>query len=141
MDTRLLPGSNVAIHFWRGAGAVLACMELDPGFQDGPADFRDSGIPGRQCILAVSTQLVYTSGCNSLERKSPGYRNPFNAPTDKRAGFYDDGKDLYGGASQVTDLSRSAYQFTIQADLFSKAIRENSGSSEFDGGCGVQHGR
>jgi predicted dehydrogenase len=51
---------------------------------------------------------------------------PFNAPTDKPCRiFIDDGKDLYGGASQVTESLPICNQFTIQADLFSKAIRQN----------------
>jgi predicted dehydrogenase len=52
---------------------------------------------------------------------------PFNAPTDKPCRlFLDDGKNLYGGASQVTEPLPICNQFTIQADLFSKAVRENS---------------
>jgi predicted dehydrogenase len=48
---------------------------------------------------------------------------PFNAPTDKPTRiFIDNGKDLYGGESQVTESFPTCNQFTIQGDLFSKAI-------------------
>jgi predicted dehydrogenase len=51
---------------------------------------------------------------------------PFNAPTDKPTRiFIDDGKDLYGRASAIMESFPICNQFTIQADLFSTAIREN----------------
>ena len=52
---------------------------------------------------------------------------PFNAPPDKPTRiFIDSGKDLYAGASQVMESFPICNQYTIQGDLFSKAILENS---------------
>ena len=52
---------------------------------------------------------------------------PFNAPTDKPTRiFIDNGKDLYANASAVIETVPICNQFTIQADLFSKAVLENT---------------
>jgi hypothetical protein len=52
---------------------------------------------------------------------------PYNAPIDKPTRiFIDDGKDLYAGASAVVESFPICNQFTIQGDLFSAAIRENT---------------
>jgi predicted dehydrogenase len=106
---------------------VMACVELDPSFKTDRLTSAILEFPTGQCIFTVSTQLVYyqrmqffgTEGRLDIEI-------PFNAPTDKPCWiFIDDGKDLYSGASQVTESLPICNQFTIQADLFSKAIREN----------------
>jgi predicted dehydrogenase len=52
---------------------------------------------------------------------------PFNAPPDKPTRiFVDDGKELYANASAVIESFPICNQFTIQADLFSTAIRNNT---------------
>jgi len=52
---------------------------------------------------------------------------PFNAPPDRPTRiFIDDGRELYGNASAVIETFPVANQFTIQADLFSIAIRNNT---------------
>jgi len=106
---------------------VLACMELDPGFKTDRLTSAILEFPAGQCIFAVSTQLVYYQRMQFLGTEGRlDIEIPFNAPTDKPCRiFIDDGKDLYGGASQVTESLPICNQFTIQADLFSKAIREN----------------
>ena len=51
---------------------------------------------------------------------------PFNAPSDHSCRvFVDDGSDLLGGAIETVEFAPSN-QYTIQGDLFSKAIRENA---------------
>jgi predicted dehydrogenase len=107
---------------------VFACIERDPSFK---TDRLTSGIlefPRGQSIFTVSTQLVPfqrmqffgTEGRVEVEI-------PFNAPTDKPSRiFIDNGKELYAGASQVIETVPVCDQYTIQADLFSKAIRENT---------------
>jgi len=50
---------------------------------------------------------------------------PFNIPTDKPTRiFIDDGADVFGGGIETIEFAASN-QYTIQGDLFSKAIREN----------------
>jgi len=105
---------------------VLACMEIDPSFKTDRLTSAILEFPRGQCIFTASTQMVYyqrmqffgTEGRLDIEI-------PFNAPTDKPTRiFLDNGQDLYAGGSQVTESFPICNQFTIQADLFSKAVRE-----------------
>jgi predicted dehydrogenase len=107
---------------------VIGCFERDPSFKTDRLTSAILEFPGGQCIFTVSTQATSyqkmqffgTTGRIDVEI-------PFNAPTDKPARiFIDDGKDLYAGASAVIESFPICNQFTIQADLFSAAIRENS---------------
>ena len=53
-------------------------------------------------------------------------RIPFNIPIDTPTRiFIDDGSDLYGKNIETIEFN-AANQYTIQGDLFSKAILENS---------------
>jgi predicted dehydrogenase len=106
---------------------ALACLELDPSFKTDRLTSAILEFPTGQCIFTVSTQLVYYQRMQFLGTEGRvDIEIPFNAPTDKPCRiFIDDGKDLYGGASQVTESLPICNQFTIQADLFSKAIRQN----------------
>jgi predicted dehydrogenase len=53
---------------------------------------------------------------------------PFNAPPDRSCRvFVDDGSDLSGGGIEVVEFA-PVNQYTIQGDLFSKAIIENAES-------------
>jgi predicted dehydrogenase len=50
---------------------------------------------------------------------------PFNIPTDRPTRiFIDDGADVFGSSIEIIEFPVSN-QYTIQGDLFSKAIREN----------------
>jgi predicted dehydrogenase len=106
---------------------AMACVELDPSFKTDRLTSAILEFPTGQCIFTVSTQLVYYQRMQFLGTEGRlDIEIPFNAPTDKPCRiFIDDGRDLYGGASQVTESLPICNQFTIQADLFSKAIREN----------------
>jgi predicted dehydrogenase len=51
---------------------------------------------------------------------------PVNAPPDQKCKiFLDDGSDLSGGNIQVIEFERSD-QYTVQGDLFSQTIRQNT---------------
>ncbi|MDX6710111.1 MAG: hypothetical protein QOH96_1127, partial [Blastocatellia bacterium] len=51
---------------------------------------------------------------------------PFNAPVDRPTRiFIDDGKDLFGSGIEVKEFP-VCNQYTIQGDLFSQAIRQNT---------------
>jgi predicted dehydrogenase len=106
---------------------VIACVELDPSFKTDRLTSAILEFPTGQCIFTVSTQMNYYQRMQFLGTEGRvDIEIPFNAPTDKPCRiFVDDGKELYGGASQVTESLPICNQFTIQADLFSKAIREN----------------
>jgi predicted dehydrogenase len=106
---------------------VMACVELDPSFKTDRLTSAILEFPTGQCIFTVSTQLVYYQRMQFLGTEGRvDIEIPFNAPIDKPCRiFIDDGKDLYAGASQVMESLPICNQFTIQAELFSKAIREN----------------
>jgi len=106
---------------------VMSCVELDPSFKTDRLTSAILEFPTGQCIFTVSTQLVYCQRMQFLGTEGRlDIEIPFNAPTDKPCRiFLDDGKDLYAGASQVTESLPICNQFTIQADLFSKAILAN----------------
>lgn len=127
MDIGCYPIKTSRMVFGEEPVRVFACIERDPSFK---TDRLTSGIlefPTGQSIFTVSTQMVPyqkmqffgTSGRIDVEI-------PFNAPDDKPARiFIDDGKDLYAGASAVTESFPICDQYTLQADLFSDAIRTN----------------
>ena len=107
---------------------VFACIERDPSFQ---TDRLTSGIlefPTGQSAFTCSTQVAYYQKMQFFGTQGRiDVEIPFNAPEDKPARiFIDDGRDLYAGASQIVESFPVCNQFTIQADLFSKAILENS---------------
>ncbi|HEV2101911.1 MAG TPA: Gfo/Idh/MocA family oxidoreductase [Candidatus Acidoferrum sp.] len=106
---------------------AIACVELDPSFKTDRLTSAILEFPAGQCIFTVSTQQVYYQRMQFLGTEGRvDIEIPFNAPTDKPCRILmDDGKDLYGGGSQVTELLPICNQFTIQADEFSKAVREN----------------
>lgn len=104
---------------------VWACIERDPSFKTDRLTSAILEFPRGQSIFTVSTQLNYFQRMTFLGTEGRiEVEVPFNAPTDKPCRLIiDDGKDLYSGASQVVELLPICNQFTIQADLFSKAVR------------------
>jgi len=106
---------------------VIACIERDPSFK---IDRLTSGIlefPSGQSIFTVSTQMVYCQKVQFLGTTGRiDVEVPFNAPTDRPSRILiDDGRDL-AGAGVVVESFPICNQFTIQADLFSAAIRDNT---------------
>jgi predicted dehydrogenase len=104
---------------------VVACIERDPSIRTDRLTSAILEFPTGQGIFTVSTQLVYYQRMQFLGTEGRlDVEIPFNAPTDKPCRlFLDNGKDLYRGASQVIESLPICNQFTIQADLFSKAVR------------------
>jgi predicted dehydrogenase len=128
MDIGCYPIKTSRFIFGEEPVRVIGCIERDPSFKTDRLTSAILEFPTGQCVFSVSTQMVYyqkmqffgTTGRIDVEI-------PFNAPTDKPTRiFIDDGRDLYAGASAVTESFPICNQFTIQADLFSAAIRENA---------------
>ncbi len=128
MDIGCYPIKTSRFVFGEEPVRVFGCIERDPSFK---TDRLTSGIlefPRGQSIFTASTQMVPyqrmqffgTEGRVEVEI-------PFNAPPDKPTRiFIDNGKELYAGASQVIETFPICNQYTIQADMFSKTIRENT---------------
>jgi predicted dehydrogenase len=105
---------------------VSAAMTRDPRFGD--IDMLTSAIleyPSGHCVFTCSTQVA---GQQSMRfygthgRIEPEI--PFNAtPGGPSRLIFDDGRDVYGGGRVVEEIP-PCDQYTLQGDLFSRAIRE-----------------
>ena len=128
MDIGCYPIKTSRFVFGEEPVRVIGCLELDPAFKTDRLTSAILEFPSGQCVFTCSSQLVYYQKMQFLGATGRiDVEIPFNAPTDKHTRiFIDDGKDLYAGASAVTESFPICNQFTIQADLFSAAIRENT---------------
>jgi predicted dehydrogenase len=106
---------------------VLGLIHRDPEFGIDRLTSAMLEFAKGQATFTCSTQLVPhqkvqifgTRGRIELEI-------PFNAPTNRPARiFIDDGSDLTGGGIETREF-QICNQYTIQGDLFSRAIRENT---------------
>jgi predicted dehydrogenase len=125
MDVGCYPIKTSRFIFGEEPLRVSAAMDRDPAMK---VDVLTSAIleyPSGQCIFTAGMQVVYyqkmqfigTTGRIDVEI-------PFGPPIDKPSRiFIDDGTNLYGGGSAVTESFPPCNQFTIQGDEFSKAIR------------------
>ncbi len=103
---------------------VMALIERDPEMQ---TDRLTSGMldyPSGQAVFTCSTQLVpYQRMHLCGTRGRIEIEIPFNAPPDRACRiFIDDGSDLFGAGIE-TETFPVCDQYTIQGDLFSRAIR------------------
>jgi predicted dehydrogenase len=107
---------------------VAGCVERDPSFKTDRLTSAILEFPTGQAVFTVSTQLVYYQKMQFFGTEGRiDVEIPFNAPLDKPTRiFIDDGKILYAGGSQVMESFPICDQFAIQAELFSRAIRENT---------------
>lgn len=105
---------------------VFGCVERDPSFKTDRLTSAILEYPSGQAIFTCSTQNVYYQRMQFLGTKGRiDVEIPFNAPTDRPTRiFVDDGTDLFG-TGLTTETFPICNQFTIQADLFSTAVREN----------------
>ena len=89
----------------------LTSMMLD--FERGHA----IGTCSTQVVAYQRMHIVGTTGRIEIEI-------PFNAPPDRPCRvFVDDGRDLFGRGIETLDFP-TCDQYTMQGDLFSRAIRE-----------------
>jgi len=125
MDIGCYPVKMSRFIFGEEPRRVIACIERDPSFRTDRLTSAILEFNAGQSTFTVSTQLVYYQRMQFLGTDGRlDVEIPFNAPADKPCRiFLDNGKDLYGGASQITESLPVSNQFTIQADLFSKAVR------------------
>ncbi len=106
---------------------VMGLVERDPELRIDRLTSAILDFPSGQSIFACSTQLVPyqrmqffgTEGRIEIEI-------PFNAPNDRPCRiFIDNGRDLFG-AGVSTEEFATCDQYTIQGDVFSRAIREGT---------------
>ena len=104
---------------------VLGLIDRDPkmGIDRLASMILDYG--GAHAVGTCSIQTVPYQRINVLgARGRVEIEIPFNAPNDRRCRlFVDDGSDLFGGGVEIIELDQCD-QYSIQADLFSQAIRD-----------------
>lgn len=107
---------------------VIGVMESDPQLHIDRLTSVMLEFASGQAIGACSTQVVPYQRVNIFGTHGRiEIEIPFNAPPDRPCRiFVDDGSDLFGGGVKRMEFE-TCDQYTIQGDLFSKAIRENSG--------------
>lgn len=106
---------------------VLGLVELDPELKVDRLTSAILDFPSGQSIFTCSTQVVPYQRVHIIgTRGRIEIEIPFNAPSDRPCRiFVDDGSDLFGGGIEQIEFA-PCDQYTIQGDLFSKAILENS---------------
>jgi predicted dehydrogenase len=106
---------------------VVGLAETDPGMKIDVLTSAILDFPSGQAVFTCGTQMAAYQRVNIF---GSGGRIeieiPFNAPNDRPCRiFVDDGSDLFGVGIQTLEFE-TCDQYTIQGDLFSKAIREGS---------------
>ena len=103
---------------------VLGLLERDPEFNTDRLASVLLDFPSGQCVFTCSTQLVPYQRMQFLGTKGRiEIEIPFNAPNDRPCRiFIDDGRDVFG-SGVVTESFPTCDQYTIQGDVFSRAVR------------------
>lgn len=103
---------------------VTGLVERDPQFGVDRLTSAILDYPAGQCIFSCSTQLVPYQRVQILGTKGRiEIEIPFNAPPDHGCRiFVDDGSSLFGTGIRTETLP-VCDQYTVQGDLFSRAIR------------------
>jgi predicted dehydrogenase len=106
---------------------VQALVERDPEMKIDRLSSAILDFPSGQAIFTCSTQLVPYQRMHFLGTKGRiEIEIPFNAPPDRPCRiFIDDGSNL-SGSNIVTETFPISDQYTIQGDVFSRAVRQDS---------------
>jgi predicted dehydrogenase len=106
---------------------VLGLVERDPEFGIDRLTSAMLDFEGGQAAFTCSTQLAAYQRMQMFgTRGRIEVEIPFNAPADRPVRIsIDDGSDLFGAGIEVKEFP-ICNQYTIQGDLFSRAIREQT---------------
>ncbi len=124
LDIGCYPITTSRFIFGEEPRRAMALIERDPEMH---IDRLSSGLldfPSGQSSFTCSTQLAPYQRMHLFgTRGRIEIEIPFNAPVDQACRiFIDDGSDVYGAGIQ-TETFPVADQYTIQGDLFSRAVR------------------
>lgn len=102
---------------------VIGLVEQDPDFGVDRLTSAMLEYSTGQCIFTCSTQLVAYQRVQLLGTKGRiELEIPFNAPPDRPCRlFIDDGSSVFGAGIRTEEIA-TCDQYTVQGDLFSKAI-------------------
>jgi predicted dehydrogenase len=126
MDIGCYPITTSRFMFGAEPRRVSGVLERDPEFGTDRLASAILEFRGGQVVFTCSTQMVPYQRMQFLGTKGRiEIEIPFNAPPNKATRiFVDDGSDV-GGAGIKVETIAACDQYTIQGDVFSKAILEN----------------
>jgi predicted dehydrogenase len=125
MDVGCYPITTSRFMFGEEPSRVFGLVERDPVMKVDRLTSAILDFPSGQSTFTCSTQLVPYQRMHFLGTKGRvEIEIPFNAPKDRPTKiFIDDGGDL-SGSGISTETFPTCDQYTLQGDVFSKAIRE-----------------
>ena len=123
-DIGCYPITTSRFIFGEEPSRVLGLLERDPDFNTDRLASVILDFPSGQCVFTCSTQLVPYQRMQFLVTKCRiEIEIPCNAPKDRPCRiFIDDGRDVFG-SGVVTESFPTRDQYTIQGDVFSRAVR------------------
>jgi predicted dehydrogenase len=126
LDIGCYPITTSRLIFGEEPRRVVSLVERDPELKIDRLASVILDFPSGHAIFTCSTQVVPYQRMNLVGTKGRiEVEIPFNAPNDRPCRiFIDDGGDL-SGKTISTETFPTCDQYTIQGDLFSRAIREN----------------
>jgi predicted dehydrogenase len=125
MDIGCYPINTSRFVFGEEPLRVSGLIERDPTSKVDRLTSAILEFPSGDATFTCSTQLVPYQRMQLLGTKGRiEIEIPFNAPNDRPCRiFIDDGRDLFGGGITVETFP-TCDQYTIQGDVFSRAVRE-----------------
>ena len=127
MDIGCYPVTLSRMIFAAEPTRVTACIERDPDFGTDRFTSAILEYPQGQCVFSCSTQIAPYQRITILGTKARvELEIPFNAPPDRPLRvIVDTGKSLFGESARIEEMP-ICDQYTIQGNLFSRAILENT---------------
>jgi predicted dehydrogenase len=125
MDIGCYPINIARFLFGEEPKRVMGCIERDPQMGTDRLTSALLDFPSGQATFTCSTQLVLYQRVHVFGTKGRiELEIPFNAPPDRPTRiFIDSGLDIFGGGI-TSETFPICDQYTIQGDVFSRAIRE-----------------
>jgi predicted dehydrogenase len=126
MDIGCYPITTSRFIFGEEPSRVLGTIERDPDMRTDRLASAILDFPSGQAIFTSNTQLVPYQRMHFLGTKGRiEIEIPFNAPKERPCRiFIDDGGNIFGEDISIESFP-TCNQYTIQGDIFSRAIREN----------------
>jgi predicted dehydrogenase len=123
MDIGCYPITTSRFIFGEEPTRVVGLIERDPDFKTDRLASAILDFPSGPATFTCSTQMVHYQRMQMFGTKGRiEIEIPFNAPLDKETRiFVDDGRDVHGSGI-VTETIPLNNQYTIQGDVFSRAI-------------------
>jgi predicted dehydrogenase len=127
MDIGCYPITTSRFIFGEEPTRVLGLIERDPDMKTDRLTSAILDFPSGHGVFTCSTQLVPYQRMHFLGTKGRiEIEIPFNAPNERPCRiFIDDGDSLFGETISIENFP-PCDQYTVQGDIFSRAIRENS---------------